>query len=147
MSAKYNAHTNDLFKELGILKLDDVYKLNVGNFFILLYEKWIAFTYYEHIYTCWSHINTSYQIKHKIQPQNRHNVVASQCILHNKPQIWSSIPMHIYVNPYDVMFAHTSFTSDIKDCLWQAMEPWSCLLTAANWELTHMGEGACLTAG
>ena len=29
---QYNAHTNDLFKELGIHKLDDIYKLNVGTF-------------------------------------------------------------------------------------------------------------------
>ena len=39
VSAKYNAHTNDLFNELGILKLDDVHKLK--------YEKRISFTYYE----------------------------------------------------------------------------------------------------
>ena len=31
VSAKYNAHTDDLFNELGILKLDDVYILNVGK--------------------------------------------------------------------------------------------------------------------
>ena len=32
VSAKYNAHTDDLFNELGILKLDYVYKLNVGKY-------------------------------------------------------------------------------------------------------------------
>ena len=53
MSAKYNAHTDDLFNELGILKLDDVYKLNVGKFIFSYMKKRIAFTYYEYIYTSW----------------------------------------------------------------------------------------------
>ena len=39
VSAKYNAHTDDLFNELGILKLDDVYKLNVGNFLFSYMKK------------------------------------------------------------------------------------------------------------
>ena len=39
MSAKYNAHTDDLFNELEILKLDDVYKLNVGKFIFSYMKK------------------------------------------------------------------------------------------------------------
>jgi hypothetical protein len=38
VGAQYNTHTNNIFHQLGILKLDDIYKLNVGKF-ILVYIK------------------------------------------------------------------------------------------------------------
>ena len=134
MSAKYNAHTDDLFNELGILKLDDVYKLNVGKFIFSYMKKELPLPIMN-IYTLVGYIqthNTRSNTTYRIQPQNRRSVIASQSILHNGPQIWNSIPMHIYVNPYNVMFAHTSFNSRYKILLRGAMEPWSCLLTAAN---------------
>ena len=119
VSAKYNAHTDDLFNELGILKLDDVYKLNVGKFIFSYMKKELPLPIMN-IYTLVGDIqthNTRSNTKYRIQPQNRRSVIASQSILHNGPQIWNSIPMHIYVNPYNVMFAHTSFTSRYKRLL------------------------------
>ena len=76
MSAKYNAHTNDLFNEHGILKLDDVYKLNAGKFMFSFGD-------------IQTH-NTRSNTKYRLQPQNRRSVIASQSILHNGPQIWNS---------------------------------------------------------
>ena len=125
------------FSELVILKLDDVYKLNVEKFIFSYVKKELPLPIMN-IYTLVGDIqthNTRSNTKYRIQPQNRHSVIASQSTLHNGPQIWNSIPMHIYVNPYDVMFAHISFTSRYTRLLLgggEAMEPWSCLLTAAN---------------
>ena len=119
VSAKYNAHTDDLFNELGILKLDDVYKLNVGKFIFSYMKKELPLPIMN-IYTLVGDIqthNTRSNTKYRIQPQNRRSVIASQSILHNGPQIWNSTPMHIYVNLYNVMFAHTSFTSTYKRLL------------------------------
>ena len=39
MCAKYNSHANDLFNKLGIRKLDDVYKVNVGKFIFSYMKK------------------------------------------------------------------------------------------------------------
>ena len=53
VSAKYNAHT-DLFNELGILKLDDVYKLNVGKFIFSYMKRELPLPIMNiYIYTSW----------------------------------------------------------------------------------------------
>ena len=94
MSAKYNAHTDDLFNELGILKLDDVYKLNVGKFRFSYMKKELhlpIMNMYTPVGDIQTH-NTRSNTKYRIQPQNRRSVIVSQSILHNGPQIWNSIP-------------------------------------------------------
>ena len=48
--AKCNAHTNDLFNELDILKLDDVYKLNIEKFIFLYMKK-------NCLYLLWTYIH------------------------------------------------------------------------------------------
>ena len=98
VSAKYNAHTDDLFNELGILKLDDLYKLNVGKFTFSFTKKELPLPIMN-IYTLVGDIqthNTRPNTKYRIQPQNRRSVIASQSILHNGPQIWNSISRYIH---------------------------------------------------
>ena len=66
-------HTDDLFNELGILKLDDVYKLNVGKFVFSYMKKELPLPIMN-IYTLVGDIqthNTRSQKKYRIQPQNR----------------------------------------------------------------------------
>ena len=71
----------------------------------------------------------TYKLTISDQTQNtEYNHKTDAVLLH--PKVYYITEMHIYVNPYyDVMFAHISFTSRY---FWGAMEPWNCLLTAAN---------------
>jgi hypothetical protein len=118
--AKYNAHTNGIYHKLGILKLEDIYKLNVGKY-MLSYMKDELPSPILNMYILAKNDET-YQTRQnanfKIKPQSRRTVLASQSIEHVGPQIWNSIPNNIYTyNNTETLITSSGFASRYKRVL------------------------------
>jgi hypothetical protein len=93
--SSYNAHTNPLFSESKILKLDDIYELEVGK---LVYDamhntlpKPLSFLYNPN---CTIHSHNTRQ-RGNPHMETRRSVVAANSLTHKAPVIWSHLPQHI----------------------------------------------------
>ena len=86
ISQSYLEHTNPLFYRTGILKLDDVYKLNVG-----------VFMYGQVLSNSVATLDHPYNTRHRIDPlPSFHRLTQSQRSLSFQgPLIWNQIPLQI----------------------------------------------------
>ena len=120
VGATYNAHTNNIFYDLRILKLDDIYKINVSKF-ILAFMKHELPPPIMTLYTPAQNpqnYNTRQNMKFKIKPQIRRTLQASQSIIHNGPNIWNSLDNQLYINENTQNLNSIScFTLKYKKCL------------------------------
>ena len=113
----YNAHTNHTFFKYKMLKLDDIYKLNVSKF-MLQYIKdelpqplmnMFIFANHDQPYL------TRHSVSLKFRPQKRRTNLASNSILHNGPLIWNCIPHETYLNPSNnTLYKTDGFSSRCK---------------------------------
>ena len=95
VGATYNAHTNNIFYDLRILKLDDIYKIIVSKF-ILAFMKHELPPPIMTLYTPAQNrqnYNTRQNMKFKIKPQIRRTLY-----IHNGPNIWNSLDNQLYIN-------------------------------------------------
>ena len=118
--AEYNAHTNEIYSKLEILKFDDIYKLYVSKF-MLQYVKGELPSPLLNIYTLSSHDQphmTRHSLSLKFRPQRRRTTLASNSILHNGPLIWNSIPRQTYLNSNNnILYTSDGFVSRCKRVL------------------------------
>ena len=111
---------NNILYDIRILKLDDIYKINVSKFIL-------AFMKHElppPIMTLCTpaqnpqNYNTRQNMKFKIKPQIRRTLQASQSIIHNGPNIWNSLDNQLYINKNTQNLNSIScFTLKYKKCL------------------------------
>ena len=120
VGATYNANTNNILYDLRILKLDDIYKINVSKF-ILAFMKHELPPPIMTLYTPAKNpqnYNTRQNMKFKIKPQIRRTLQASQSIIHNGPNIWNSLDNQLYINKNTQNLNSIScFTLKYKKCL------------------------------
>ena len=93
--SSYNAHTTPLFKDSKVLKLDDLFKLEVGKFMYdgihnTLPKPLSAF----HTPNSVIHGHDTRQ-RYNPHVQSRRSVVANNSLLHKAPAIWNSFPRTI----------------------------------------------------
>ena len=87
--AKYNAHSDPIFKQLSILKFDDIYKLNVAKIMLTYVREELPtplqsifrFDRNTHAYNTRLHDN-----KYRIESKRWRTIVASQSILYQWTQ-------------------------------------------------------------
>ena len=102
--AKYNAHSDPIFKQLSILKFDDIYKLNVAKIMLTYVREELPtrlqsifrFDRNTHAYNTRLHDN-----KYRIESKRWRTIVASQSILYQRPKIWNDIPLKYYLKKHD----------------------------------------------
>ena len=116
VEAPYNAHTNEIFHKLKILKLEDIYKLYTAKF-TLSYLKQELPAPLLNLYTTASepggqNIRTNHHYKLKLQ--HRRTLAASQSIIHKAPSIWNSIPSQLYLDNHGMLSTMTGFASRYK---------------------------------
>jgi len=93
--AQYNAHTNPLFKQLNVAKLDDLYKLQIAKYMYNFFTKTLPpplttlFTSNDTIHT--------YDTRNKQNPHVAQRRISrtSKSLRHKGPEIWYSIPKEI----------------------------------------------------
>ena len=92
--AKYNAHSDPIFKQLSILKFDDIYKLNVAKIMLTYVREELPtplqsifrFDRNTHAYNTRLHDN-----KYRIESKRWRTIVDSQSILYQGPKIWNEV--------------------------------------------------------
>ena len=102
--AKYNAHSDPIFKQLSILKFDDIYKLNVANIMLTYVREELSiplqsifrFDRNTHAFNARLHDN-----KYRIESKRWRTIVASQSILYQGPKIWNDIRLKYYLKKND----------------------------------------------
>ena len=89
-NSKYNEHTAPLFKELKLLKLNDIYKLNVGKFMFKMVQNKLPLPVKN------TFIKNQELHKHNtrqgVHIKFRRTKVASCQISHKGPEVWLNIP-------------------------------------------------------
>jgi hypothetical protein len=93
--AKYNAHTDPLFRNLSILKLDDIYRVEVAKM-VFQFKTNCLPTQLQTLFT----LNSSIHDRKTRQQYDLHvrkcrTTLASQHISFVGPQIWNSLPVEL----------------------------------------------------
>ena len=97
VSAPYLAHTDGIFRELGLLKLKDIYKLQAGVFVKKFYDKQLPssynnfFTRYNDVYGRQITDRNNLRLDYRTHDTNRVNRFPQIAI----PKCWNSIPFEI----------------------------------------------------
>jgi len=108
--AKYNEHTNPLFKELNLLKLNDLYELKVSKYMYSLIKRTLPGPIMK--------IITNNSLIHSHNTRNRENPhintrrtnIAAKSLRHKGPEIWYKIP-----NKIKLIKTINSFSKQIKN--------------------------------
>ena len=95
MGAQYNAHTSPLFKHLNIVKLHDLYELQIAKYMYSYSQNTLPIPLMT--------LFTSNDNIHTHDTRNRHNphisqrriTTASKSLRHKGPDIWYKIPEEI----------------------------------------------------
>ncbi len=115
--AKYNDHSEPLFKNLNILKLQDMYKLEIAKYVIKSINNSLPislntiFVYSRNLHRQQTRQNRYYKL---IQPRARLNII-TRSILNMGPKIWNEIDPNIYMNTNKTSIVSiSSFVSRFK---------------------------------
>jgi len=97
--SKYNAHTNPLYLDLNILKIDDIYNLETVKF-VYKFKNKILPTPLNHLFLP----NDQVYERRTRQSNNFHvtkcrTTLATQHIKRNGPLIWNNLPTNIKLLP------------------------------------------------
>ena len=97
VSAPYLAHTDEIFQDLELLRLSEIYKFQVGIFVKKFYDKKLPVSY-NNFFTRYSEINgrrvtdrTYFRLHYRRQTTNWENRLPPIAI----PKCWNSIPLEI----------------------------------------------------
>ena len=93
-SAKYNASTTTLFKEKGILKVDDLYKLNICQ---LMHKQYMQKSPIPLIGLFTQHLEVhDHLTRHRrdFMPMYFRNKTVQCSFLHEGPRFWNLLPEH-----------------------------------------------------
>ena len=93
--AQYNAHTSPLFKQMHVVKLHDLYQLQIAKYMYNCSKQNLPFPL--------THIITFNETIHTYGTRNRNNPhitqrrisIVSKCLRHKGPEIWYLIPKNI----------------------------------------------------
>ena len=93
--AQYNAHTNTLFKELHILKLNDVYKTEVAKIIFKFKQNSLPYRI-QNVFICNHTIHDRATRQHDdLHIKKCRTTLASQHISSRGPQIWNALPTEL----------------------------------------------------
>lgn len=94
-NSAYNAHCNPLFVSQNILKLEDIYKLEVAKVIYKFYNNSLP----QPVKTCFLTNNTVHdrytRQMHDLHARFYRTALASRCIMHKGPEIWNALPTNI----------------------------------------------------
>ena len=114
--SKYDAHSEPIFKKLNILKLDDIYKLNVAKYC----HNYFSSTLPSHLLTLFSIVPdlheyaTRHNTRHTLKIHRPRTVTTSQHILCNGPKIWNSLSNTLYINHNSQLVRPQVFSKRLK---------------------------------
>lgn len=116
-NSAFLAHTEPLFKRLAILKLEDVYKLQICKY-VLSFLRNLLPTLLMSIFTPVSHGHshvTRQHTTHRLVVPISRTTVSRQSIVYMGPEIWNSLPSLYYSNPLNnTLFSLSNFTYRLK---------------------------------
>lgn len=92
-NSKYNEHTAPLFKELSLLKLTDIYKLNVGKFMYKMVQNNLP-PQIKHAFTKNQDLH-NHNTRQGVHIKTRRTKMAASQIIHKGPEVWLSVPVNI----------------------------------------------------
>ena len=106
MGAKYNEHRNLLFKQLKVLKLNNIYDLKVSKFMYSVNKRTLP-NPIMHIVTYNNNIHL-HNTRNRENPHinSRRTNIASKSLRHKGPEIWYKIPNEIKAAKSLSSFAH-----------------------------------------
>ena len=108
----YNAHTAPIFRNMGLLKLEDIYKFQVSRYVFSDIAGVLPPALSQLLTLCHDthgHSIRQYSI-HMLRVQKTRTVAASQCIHQKDPLIWNSIPPDMYIGKTDLMVSISCFS-------------------------------------
>jgi hypothetical protein len=106
--AKYNAHTSSLFHKASILKLEDIYSVEVSKL-VFKYRQGDLPTPLKSLFTLTSAIHTRMTRQHDdLYFKKCRTTLATQHISHKGPQIWNSLPFEIKTLTHGTLKSFTS---------------------------------------
>ena len=112
----YNAHTEGLFKVTKILKLTDIYKLQISKYVLAALRHTLPPTY-DNLFTP-SNETHNHQTRHstsfKLKVIKVRTIVAAQSILNMGPEIWNVLPASLYQNSNETLVSMSCFSSRFK---------------------------------
>ena len=111
--AHYNAHTAQILGNMGFLKLEDKYKLQVSRY-VFSYISGLLPPALSQLFTLTQDTHwhsTRHALTHnKLRVQKTRTFAASQCIHQKGPLIWDSIPSDMYIGKIDFMVSMSYFS-------------------------------------
>lgn len=123
--AEYNAHTEPLFKRLKLLKLTDIYKLQIAKF-VFFYSTHSLPNVLADIFTPLGNINlhNTRQARHKLKLPKVRTAVSTRNISNMGPKIWNCIPSRLYLNRDNPNFVSIkTFCAKYKHELLKSYDP------------------------
>ena len=115
--ANMKAHSEPIFKSLGILKLEDVHKLHVSKY-VFTYIKNALPPPLMNIFTLMQDVhdhNTRHSNILKLKVEKTRTVVATKGIINMGPQIWNSVKQGMYfTNTQTFLLSLNGFSSWFK---------------------------------
>ena len=115
----FNAHTQPLFKSLNILKLTDIYKLQVAKYVHSYVTNSLPFSLMD-IFTPLNYCgnNTRQSEARKLRLPKTRTIIATRSIANMGPKIWNSIKSELYLNKDPKRIIATKcFTTRYKNSL------------------------------
>ena len=110
--ANYNSHTNPLFKHLRILKLDDIYKLQVAKIIFKYKQNGLPNPIQSLFVTNYDVHNRNTRQSHNLRVQKPRTTLATQNISSKGPQIWNALPPDIKLLVSGTIYRFTSHLTD-----------------------------------
>ena len=111
--AYFNAHTDPLFKSLKLLKLPDIYKMQVAKYVRCCITKELPVALH-HLTTLLKNYNTRQNTNCKLQIPLTRTLVSTRSIVKMGPQIWNSLKPDIYLNKRHSIVKKCTFVSRYK---------------------------------
>ena len=114
--AHHNAHTAPIFRNMSLLKLEDIYKLQVSRY-VFSYIAGLLPPALSQLFTLSQDTHghsTRHALTHKLRVQKTRTVAASQCIHQKGPLIWNSIHPDMYIGKTDLMVSISCFSRRFK---------------------------------
>ena len=91
--SKYNAHTTPLFKDLKLLSIHDIYKLNMLKFYYK-YKKKLLPAYFSGMFDD-NFLSHQYETRNKTQPSTWKSIASKNCVRYSVPLLMDKIPQNI----------------------------------------------------
>ena len=93
--ADYREHTNQLYSELQILKLDDIYQIEICKIVLKHLQNSLP-TPLSHIFILNSEIyERETRRRHDFHTRKCRTTLATQNVLSKGPHIWNALPSHV----------------------------------------------------